>query len=182
MLILAACVLAVLSPLLRGRRLSGLATIELRGIPVVWLALLVQVAIAFAEPPEWLADALHVGTYLLAGAFVVLNRHVPGIAAISLGAALNGVTIALNGGTLPASPTAMEAAGMKPERGGFQNSGIVEDPVLPWLGDIFAWPEPLPLANVFSVGDVLIVLGVAYCAHRLTDHTRARATDPVTRR
>jgi hypothetical protein len=40
----------------------------------------------------------------------------------------------------------------------------VADAVLPWLGDVFAWPAPLPLANTFSVGDLVIVLGVVVAA------------------
>ncbi len=36
------------------------------------------------------------------------------------------------------------------------------------LGDYFVWPEPFPFANVFSVGDVLIVLGTLYGAHKIT--------------
>ena len=37
---------------------------------------------------------------------------------------------------------------------------------LPWLGDVFVLPRPIPLANVFSVGDVLIALGIAWCVAR----------------
>jgi len=50
----------------------------------------------------------------------------------------------------------------------FLNSGTVAHPVLGFLGDVFAWPVRLPFANVFSVGDVLIVLGAGYGAHRIT--------------
>lgn len=28
-----------------------------------------------------------------------------------------------------------------------------------FLGDIFVWPRPLPLANVFSIGDAVIAVG-----------------------
>ncbi len=175
MLVLAASVLALLTPLLRRRSLAPLARLELRGVPLVWLALLVQVVLSLVTVPEPAADALHLGTYVLAAAFVGLNRRVPGVPIVAAGAVLNGVTIALNGGTLPASRQAMERAGMDPAGGGFENSGIVADPVLPWLGDVFAWPAPLPLANVFSVGDVLIVLGVGYGAHRLSERAGNRA-------
>ena len=87
---------------------------------------------------------LHVGTYLLAGAFVVLNRSIPGIWLIAAGGFLNGITIALNDGTLPAS--AARAAGGRPAARTthqFVNSGVVGGAHLPWLGDVFAWPQPL---------------------------------------
>ena len=38
---------------------------------------------------------------------------------------------------------------------------MVADPALRFLTDIFAIPAAIPLANVFSLGDVLIGIGVA---------------------
>ena len=112
-------------------------------------------------------SGVHLATYAAAGAFVWLNRTVPGLLVVAAGAASNGVTIALNGGTLPASQTALERAGVHLTPGEFLNSGVLEHPRLGFLGDVFAIPEGLPLSNVFSVGDVVIVLGVAWGAHRI---------------
>ena len=39
-------------------------------------------------------------------------------------------------------------------------SAIVDDPALAPLTDVFALPSAVPFANVFSVGDVLIAIGV----------------------
>jgi hypothetical protein len=64
---------------------------------------------------------------------------------------------------LPSSRSAVEAAGIEHDAE-FANTAVVENPVLPWLGDVFAWPAPMPLANTFSVGDVLIVAGVVVLA------------------
>jgi Family of unknown function (DUF5317) len=36
---------------------------------------------------------------------------------------------------------------------------IGPDTLVPFLGDIFVWPRPLPLANVFSIGDAVIAVG-----------------------
>jgi hypothetical protein len=47
----------------------------------------------------------------------------------------------------------------------FANSNVVSNARLAWLGDVFAIPDGWPLRNVFSVGDVIIVVGVAYFAH-----------------
>jgi hypothetical protein len=42
----------------------------------------------------------------------------------------------------------------------FSNSVLIgPDTLVPFLGDIFVWPRPLPLANVFSIGDVIIAVG-----------------------
>jgi hypothetical protein len=104
----------------------------------------------------------------MAAVFVWLNRRLPGLVVIALGAASNGITIALNGGQLPASAWAVHAAGVVKDPRDFVNTGVVAHPVLGFLGDVFAWPRPMPLANMFSVGDVLIVLGVGIAVHGLT--------------
>jgi Family of unknown function (DUF5317) len=104
---------------------------------------------------------VHVLTYAVAAVFVVVNRHVAGLWLLALGGAANGVTIALNHGTLPADPHALEVAGIS-SGGRFVNSGVVQHPVLGWLGDVFAVPQGVPFANVFSAGDVLIVAGAVW--------------------
>ena len=160
MLVLAACVLAVASPLIAGRWPAGLLLRRWRRPWLIWLALGLQIVIIELGAPEPVAPVVHVLTYVIAGVFVWLNRRAAGVLVVGAGAALNGVTIALNGGVLPARAEAVEAAGIDADKA-FANTGVLEDPVLPWLGDVFAWPAPLPLANTFSVGDVLIVAGVA---------------------
>jgi len=60
----------------------------------------------------------------------------------------------------------------------FLNAGTVAHPVLGLLGDVFAWPAPLPLANTFSIGDLLIVAGVAYGAHRISGSRLGRLVRP----
>jgi hypothetical protein len=172
-LVAALVALAVLTVPLSGGRWSALASIRLRHSWLLWAALLGQVlAIEGPDLGAW-AALLHVGTYLLAAAFVVLNRLVPGIWLIAAGGFLNGITIALNDGTLPASPAALRAAGLPPDHDQFVNSGVVGGAHLPWLGDVFAWPQPLPLANVFSVGDVLLVVGAFWAIHRLARRSPA---------
>lgn len=165
MLLIAVCALLVLSPLVAGRWPAGLLLARWRWPALVWASLVAQVLVLQAPVPHGVAATLHVLTYVAAAAFLWLNRAVPGTLVVGAGALSNGVTIALNGGTLPASPAAVRAAGLD-GREGFTNSGVVDGAVLPWLGDVFAWPEPLPLANTFSVGDVLIALGVGLAAWR----------------
>ena len=169
MLILVLAILAILSPVLFGGRLAGLAQIPLRAVWIPVAALLAQVVIIEVVPgaSRVVLEGVHLATYLAAGLFVLLNRRVPGLMIIAVGALLNGVTIALNDGTLPASEAAQRLAGIEPTPGEFINSAALPNPVLPLLGDIFAWPAPLPLANVFSLGDVVIVFGAFYGAQKI---------------
>jgi hypothetical protein len=162
-LVIAAGLLALLTPLLAGRSLRPLLGIRIAGLPLVWVALLAQVVAIEVRMPSWSAAALHVASYGLAAVCLWSNRGLRGLPVLALGAACNAVTIALNGGTLPADADAVRRAGIA-AGDEFLNSGVLEHPVLPWLGDVFAWPQPLPLANVFSVGDVLIVAGVGLMA------------------
>jgi hypothetical protein len=160
-LVFIACLLSV--PLARGR-LSALGDLQLRH---GWLALAgigVQVLIISVIPgaPKLVSEAVHMLSYLLLGAFAWVNRRIPGVPVILLGGLLNFIAIAANGGVMPADPEiAVKMAG----EGGFQNSGGMDDPRLLFLGDIFATPDWIPLHNVYSVGDALIVLGVLVLLH-----------------
>jgi hypothetical protein len=162
-LVLALGVVAVVSPLFAGRWPAGLLLHRWRWPLLIWVALLVQSIVLTVTLPGPLAPVMHVLTYVAALGFAWLNRHVAGVWIVAAGAFANGLAIALNGGTLPASAGAVRAAGI--EQGtDFANSAVLDNPVVPWLGDVFAWPAPLPLANTFSIGDVLIVVGVFVAA------------------
>ena len=163
MLVLALCVIAVLSPLVAWRWPAGLVQRKWRWPILIWVALLLQIAAFRVEALEDITEILHVLTYVVAGGFLWMNRDAAGIWIVAAGALSNGITIALNGGVLPASQAATDAAGINPDPE-HSNTAVLEDPVLPWLGDVFAWPAPMPLANTFSVGDVLIVVGVFVAA------------------
>ncbi len=92
--------------------------------------------------------------------FVLRNIRLTGLPIVALGAALNLAAIVANGGVMPTTAAAMTAAGLDPTDG-FSNSAIVAAPVLAPLTDVLALPSWLPLANVFSIGDLLIGVGVA---------------------
>ena len=172
MILIALAALCLLSVPLTGGRLSRLADVRVRGgwIPVLALAAqVVIVTIAPAGAPA-LHRGVHIGTYALLGIFLWANRRLPGVVVIGAGTMLNAVAIVANGGVMPASAAAERAAGLS-LGAGFHNSAAVAHPALAWLGDIIPWPGPL--ANVLSVGDVLIYVGVLVLAHRLCRPPRA---------
>lgn len=179
---LIAALLVATVPLFGGR-LRALASVRITSVWLIGSALALQV-LAISVVPTWpraLLVAAHLVSYALAGRFVWLNRRVAGLPIVALGGALNAVTIAVNGGTLPASRAALARAGIHPVAGDFNNSGILAHPHLAWLGDVLATPAGFPMANVFSIGDVLILVGLGYgvhriCGSRLVRFTVARAT------
>jgi Family of unknown function (DUF5317) len=173
--------LALVSPLVLGGRLRRFGSVRLRQAVVLPIALILQVVIVEVIPEANHAalSAAHVATYVAAGWFVWVNRAIPGLWIIALGAASNGVTIAVNGGTLPASKAALSTAGIHLKPGEFLNSGVLPHPHLSFLGDVFAIPDRFPLANVFSVGDALIVIGVFWAAQRICGSRLAPTWQPA---
>lgn len=168
MILVAVLALALALVPLAGGSLRRLGRLRLRAPLVLWLALASQVAlIALPGPRTWWRVGLNLALYPLGLAFVWANRRVPGMWVIGLGAACNLVAIAANGGVMPASAAAMRAAGLEAAPGLFANSAVLEHPRLLFLGDVIPIPHPRPLANVLSVGDVVIVLGAIYLVHRV---------------
>jgi hypothetical protein len=90
---------------------------------------------------------------------VLRNLAIPGVAVIAVGAGCNLLAIVANGGWMPADPNALASVGGLPA--GPSNSIVITNPALQPLTDLFALPAWLPFANVFSVGDVVIGIGVA---------------------
>jgi hypothetical protein len=155
---------------LAGGRLGALASLRVRWIGLVAAAFAVQVLIVNVLPSaggEALHRVVHIATYLAIGAVVVRNLRMPGLAVIALGGALNAIAIFANGGVMPADPGALRIAGMTADPAAFTNSAALADARLAFLGDVFAFPAWMPAANVFSVGDVLLVLGAWVLAHRV---------------
>ena len=155
-------------PLLGGR-LGRLAELQFRRKGVVAAAVLVQFVTLglFPEGDEKLHAVAHVWSYLLMGWFVLANAHIPGLLMMGLGGLCNAIAITANGGVMPADPDALAGAGIVAAEGEFVNSGAVEDPRLAFLGDVFWVPESWPLHNVFSIGDILLVLGGGMLLHRV---------------
>jgi hypothetical protein len=153
-------------PLARGR-LTAFADLEVRR---AWLApagIGVQILILKVIPSGSAAfhEAVHMLSYGLLGAFAWSNRRIPGVPVILAGGALNFIAIAANGGVMPADPDiARHVAGGE----AFQNSGAMEHPHLLFLGDVFSTPQSWPMYNVFSVGDLVILVGVALVLHGVT--------------
>jgi hypothetical protein len=168
MIVLAGLLLAVLSvPLARGR-LGALADLRFRHPWILGIALALQVLVISVVPGGHGVhhELVHVLSYVLAAAFLVANRHVPFLWLVASGGLMNFAAIAANGGVMPASPSALETAGLG-LGDGFANSAPLAQPRLAFLGDIFAVPSGWPLSNVFSAGDILIVLGALVLLHRV---------------
>lgn len=179
-LALAACLASV--PLAGGHMLR-LADVRFRGVWLLLVAIVAQIIIIEVVPSssEDVLKLVHLASYALIGAFVVANRRLAYLWVVALGGTLNFVAIAVNGGVMPARAGALAGAGLPVDPAVFVNSAVVADPKLAFLGDVLFVPSSWPASNVFSIGDVVIVVGAlllvhAACGSRLL---RRGASTPV---
>jgi len=168
MLFAAVLALCLVSVPLAGGKLGGLADTRFR---CAWLALVglaLQVIVISIVPAgaSGLHHALHIASYVLLGAMLILNLHVPYLWLVGLGGLSNFIAIVANAGVMPATRAALETAGTYPEPGHFTNSTALTHPHLLALGDRFAVPAPWA-HNVFSVGDILMAVGALLALHVL---------------
>jgi hypothetical protein len=159
--------LAVLSIPVLGGSFAELTRLPVRGTWLIVFGFGIQfVVISIApEMSHALAIAIHLASYGCAVVFCAMNWKIRWMPVVGVGGGLNLVAIAANGGEMPASAWATRVAGIVEEPGKFANSTVVEHPRLLFLGDVFAIPRSWPLSNVFSVGDVLLVIGCVLVLH-----------------
>jgi len=165
MLLLYAIAAGLLIGLLSRGSLANLAHVRIRRWPLALAGLIFQLllfsppvaaAVGSAGPP------LYVGSTAIVLLVLLLNLRLPGFWLVGVGALLNLIVVVANGGQMPASPEgfmALTGVAAVPTEA-FSNSILIgPQTVFPLLGDIFILPRPMPLANIFSIGDVLIAMG-----------------------
>lgn len=149
--------------LLTGGRIERLADLHIRWAWLAIAALAAQVVLFLPSVGDALgpvAPWAYAGSSAAIFAVILANMGVPGLALVAAGAACNLAAIIANGGYMPVSAGALASLGWD-EPPGYSNSATVANPTLAPLTDIFAMPSWLPFANVFSLGDVLIAVGIA---------------------
>jgi hypothetical protein len=152
-----------LAGLISGGRLGRLAELQLHWIPVAILAMLVQTVLF--TPAVWtavgdLVPVIYVASMVVALVVVLRNlRRAWALSLVALGTFSNLMAILLNGGFMPVTAEALGVAAPAVARYG-GNSVLTADPAVVFLVDRFVMPEWLPFATVYSVGDVLIGIGI----------------------
>jgi hypothetical protein len=167
---------AVLAAMLLSRSLTAWAREPVHWWPLAVLAIpadLILARIPVTQAP-WLIDWGHwlwVATLLLMVAVFVRNaiarrgwRGAPWAMA-ALGTGLNLVVIFANGGYMPVDAAALDATGMSAELSNRpryrSNVLITAETPLPFLADVIIDPGWLPRQTVLSVGDLVLVAGLA---------------------
>lgn len=162
MIILVAIPIGILVGLLARGSIANLSSFRFRWSWVAVTGLLIQVAL-FTPTGDRLAASAGPAIYVASTAAVFLavlrNIRLPGMAIVAVGSMSNLAAIIANGGSMPADAGALATAGFT-DAGSHTNSVVLEHPALQPLTDIFAVPAGIPFANVYSVGDVLIAVGI----------------------
>ena len=149
--------------LVRGD-LGRLSTVSFRWKAVFLGGLLVQIVLFYPAVAERVGDLgvpVYVGSTFAVLVAVLRNVRLPGFPMIFAGGLSNFAAIVANGGYMPASAEAVASFGVEPSEI-YSNSAVLASPALQPLTDIFAMPRWMPFANVFSIGDVLIGIGVVW--------------------
>jgi hypothetical protein len=144
-------ILGVAAGFLIRRSWRPLASVELRWVPLLVVALLAR---TIAPLLGVLALPLYVFALGATAGAAAVNWRLAGAAAVAAGSALNLLVVLLNGG-MPVDPAAAQAAGATMP---FDGLHIVLDGEvrLALLSDVI--PVAL-IKGVYSVGDVLIAVG-----------------------
>ena len=178
MFILYAIPIGIVVGYLLGGRLERLATCASAGRRSRWSASLVQVVI-FTEPsvarsatPRRRSTSPRPWPCFAA---VLRNLDIPGVALIAVGAGVQPRGDHRQR-RLHAGRPGGARVGRRARHGLHEQHRRCPDPALRPLTDIFALPAWLPFANVFSIGDVLIGIGIAAT---IALAMRDRAAEPV---
>lgn len=109
---------------------------------------------------------IHFLDYLMLFIGLWYNRHNKYMKVIAIGIILNFIVIFANGGRMPVSIKALNAAGISYLIPGLQKNVIPTHQAmtaatkLKFLGDILYLPKPYPLPKTFSIGDLFIATGI----------------------
>ena len=162
MFILYAIPLGLLAGLLAGGTIGGLAGLRFR---LAWVALagLALQLVLFSEPvTAVVGDAgvpLYIGSTVLVLGSILANWRIRGLVLVAIGAACNLAAIVANGGYMPADEAAYAEQGRQVAEG-YSNTKVIADPQLAFLTDVIVMPGWMPFANVISLGDILIGMGM----------------------
>jgi hypothetical protein len=161
--ILYAVVAGLILGLVTGGSPGRLGELRFRWAPLIVLGMAVQLALFSSPLGNALGDAAPL-VYILSNVTVLIavgaNLAIPGLAIVLVGGSSNLLAIVANGGYMPVSTDALATMGRMPKVD-YSNSAPRDVVNFGPLTDVFTMPAWVPMSNVFSVGDILIGIGIA---------------------
>ncbi|AGA68020.1 hypothetical protein Desdi_0477 [Desulfitobacterium dichloroeliminans LMG P-21439] len=166
-MLLESMILAVLIGFLSGGSFNSLVNIEVKRLELLFLGALLQIFAFWSVKfnlgwsSHWVIPLTHSLSYFFLMSFTWMNRSFQGFSLVTLGIALNAAVISFNGGLMPVDPTLLPEASRQLLLVGTGTHGILtETTQLSFLADIFYANIPIFGKQLFSLGDVLIDLGM----------------------
>ncbi len=181
---------SIAAGLLIGRALGGRVR-NIEHVRFVWWQLaLVGLAVQlflFADPIQERVGVEGPFIYVISTVAVLVallrNLRLPGLALIAAGAVLNLIPVLTNGGYMPSSPDAWrELTGVAAVPVAYYSNVTLIGPEtwFPFLGDIFVFPRPLPMATAFSLGDAVIAAGaIVFLVNAMRSTSRSLRMPPA---
>jgi MFS family permease len=173
-MLLTGVLLGLIAGLLAGGSIGNLASIRLRWVALLFLAVIIRFSTEWAlEGGVEVVQAFRLPLFglsfgiLLAGLWV--NRSHPGLSLAFIGILLNTIAILANGGYMPIWRPSFIAAGFDPNtllspfHKMLENDALTADFLLQAgpLGDILPIPIPF-IRNVASIGDLFLSAGLGF--------------------
>jgi len=164
--------LSILVGFVRGLSLRNLVNHHFRALGWFFSALALQLFLG-TEYAETLTGVRLIAPLLNLGSMAMLlwalwaNGVLAGARVAFVGVMLNLAVIFANGGKMPVSADAAAAVGMPASRIAFLAAGrslthrlLRPDTKLAWLGDVLYLPKPVAQSPLFSLGDVVLAVGL----------------------
>lgn len=165
-----AVLLGLLAGRMRGGRLLNIGSVEFKGWVLVMIGFLIQMLPMLLGRMSWMAHNGHIiafATMLLVFVIVVLNLDKRGFRFLAAGAALNILAMMLHGLKMPVYLAGLQKGGHLQLFESVSNSAVLNYTGLAqltnwsdYLGKVIVLPQFYPLAQVISVGDILMSAGL----------------------
>lgn len=156
---------------IRGGRFSNIASGEIRGWYFIGASFLVEFGAVYlaSKSVKIVTDGIfyiHFISYMLLFCGILMNLDKYSFWIITAGVLLNFIVIMANGGRMPVSADALKYAGLYKNLSDIALGRIVTHSLmntstkLRFLGDVLPLPKYYPRPKVYSIGDILLAIGV----------------------
>lgn len=179
-MILEGLLIGLVSAIVRGGKIAGLADLPFKYPWALVAALLLRIG-AIELAGRGIPFFIEYGALMQLIAFILLSAalwlNYPILRVTAAGVTLNLVVIAANGGAMPISRPALAAAGLEGMEPVVSHIFIGAGTPLWFLGDVIPLVPPYPFTKVISIGDIVLLVGVIiYINWAMKDRLRTQAS------
>jgi len=163
--------LAVIVGYMKGGKFIRLKNLEFKMLSPIIIALIFQYLLLIFSDNDLkivgnYVEEIYLGSFILLFIGILLNIKTPSLWLVLIGAISNFVVFFMNGMKIPVAADALNLAGMNNTINSIENGQyklyeiIASGTDYSLLGKVIAIDQVLPISGVFSIGDVLITLGL----------------------